>query len=70
MEEQLKAYKEEADRISMMKENHTLTWVNKKSDTSVTITNGTGVVYNVAPKPNQTYTDEEPVIRKRYGFHR
>jgi hypothetical protein len=31
---------------------------------------GTKIVYNVVPKPNQTYTDEEPVIRKRYGFHR
>lgn len=39
--------------------------------------NGTKIVYqlapkpsNLKPKPNQTYTDEEPIIRKRYGFHR
>ncbi len=70
MEEQLKVYKEEVDRISMMKENHTLTWVNKKSGTTTTTTNGTGIAYNIVPKPNETYTDEEPVIRKRYGFHR
>lgn len=31
---------------------------------------GTKIVYNIVPKPNATYTDEEPVIRKRYGFHR
>jgi hypothetical protein len=31
---------------------------------------GTQIVYNIVPKPNETYTDEEPVIRKRYGFHR
>jgi hypothetical protein len=31
---------------------------------------GTKVVYTVVPKSNETYTDEEPVIRKRYGFHR
>jgi len=31
---------------------------------------GTTFVYTMIPKPNDTYTDEEPVIRKRYGFHR
>ncbi len=34
------------------------------------LTAGIDIVYNILPKPNQTYTDEEPVIRKRYGFHR
>ena len=41
--------------------------------------NGTKIVYHLMPKPswmkaktkpNDTYTDEEPIIRKRYGFHR
>ena len=31
---------------------------------------GTGVAYSTISKPNTTYTDEEPIIRKRYGFHR
>lgn len=31
---------------------------------------GTTIVYKTTPKPNETYTDEEPSIRKRYGFHR
>lgn len=31
---------------------------------------GTKFAYTMTPKPNDTYTDEEPVIRKRYGFHR
>lgn len=31
---------------------------------------GTTFAYTMIPKPNKTYTDEEPVIRKRYGFHR
>jgi hypothetical protein len=34
------------------------------------LTAGIDIVYNIIPKPSQTYTDEEPVIRKRYGFHR
>lgn len=31
---------------------------------------GTKIVYNVIPKPNETYTDEEPIIRKKYNWHR
>lgn len=31
---------------------------------------GTKIVYNIIPKPNDIYTDEEPIIKKRYGFHR
>ena len=31
---------------------------------------GTKIVYNIVPKPNETYTDEKPIVRKRYGFHR
>jgi len=34
------------------------------------LTAGIDIVYNIIPKPNETYTDEEPVVRKRYGFHR
>lgn len=34
------------------------------------LTAGIDVVYNIIPKPNEIYTDEEPVVRKRYGFHR
>lgn len=34
------------------------------------LTAGIDIVYNILPKPNETYTDEEPVVRKRYGFHR
>lgn len=31
---------------------------------------GTKVVYNIVPKPNEVYTDEEPVVKKKYGWHR
>lgn len=31
---------------------------------------GTKIVYNIVPKPNETYTDEEPIVRKKYNWHR
>jgi hypothetical protein len=31
---------------------------------------GTKVVYNILPKPNETYTDEEPATKKKYNWHR
>lgn len=31
---------------------------------------GTKVVYTMIPKPNEVYTDEEPVVKKKYGWHR
>jgi hypothetical protein len=31
---------------------------------------GTTFVYTMIPKPNETYTDEEPIIRKKYNWHR
>ncbi len=31
---------------------------------------GTKVVYKVTPKPNEVYTDEEPIVRKKYNWHR
>lgn len=63
MEEYVNAHK-------MMKEKHTLTWVRKTPATNTNTTGGTGIAYTTSPKPNETYTDEEPVIKKRYGFHR
>ncbi len=63
LEEELRAYKtRDMIRAKLQEEA-----INK---TTVTTTGGTEVVYNIVPKPNETYTDEEPVIRKRYGFHR
>jgi hypothetical protein len=38
---------------------------------------GTKIVYHISPKPswmkpkpNETYTDEEPIVRKKYNWHR
>lgn len=71
LEEEIKVHREEANRMSDMKSRYTLTWSPKKEDLSLTGTRaGTGVVYNIVPKPNETYTDEEPVIRKKYNWHR
>jgi hypothetical protein len=31
---------------------------------------GTKIVYTMTPQPNKVYTDEEPIIRKKYNWHR
>jgi len=31
---------------------------------------GTKVVYTITPKPNEVYTDEEPIVKKKYNWHR
>ena len=67
MEEELRAFKTQAMIHSKLEED-------KKGYTedelSSSFKRGTKVVYNIISKPNETYTDEEPKIRKRYGFHR
>lgn len=40
----------------------------KSSDAETNV--GTKIVYNIVPKPNETYTDEEPIVRKKYNWHR
>jgi hypothetical protein len=70
MEEELRAFKTANAIREMMKENHTLTWVAKKADPFPATADGTKFVYKTIPKPNNTYTDEEPVIRKKYAWHR
>lgn len=69
MEEELRAFKTQSDIKELWKEievedKKRLHFLHKK------ITGGTKIVYNVVPKPNETYTDEEPVIRKKYNWHR
>jgi hypothetical protein len=34
------------------------------------LTDGIDIVYNIVSKPNETYTDEEPIIRTKYNWHR
>lgn len=73
LEEELRAFKNQKmiqDKLqedAEKKYNTTLPpWFSNSSPFRV----GTEIVYNNTSKPNETYTDEEPVIRKRYGFHR
>lgn len=64
LEEELRAYKtRDMIRAKFQEES-------AKKTTLTTTTSGTGVVYTITPKPNETYTDEEPIIRKKYNWHR
>lgn len=69
----LKRLKKDMIELELELTAHRLNAENKVDD------NGTKIVYHLVPKPswmkakpkpNETYTDEEPVVRKRYGFHR
>jgi hypothetical protein len=63
LEEELRAYKtRDMIRAKLQEEA-----INK---TTVTTTGGTEVVYNIVPKPNEVYTDEEPIVKKKYNWHR
>ena len=71
MEEELRAFKTQSmirNKLEEEKMRYTehelksacrLTNPPKKSDYTLTKTDGTGVVYNIVPKPNETYTDLE-----------
>ena len=68
MEEELRAHKTEKvfDKIAS---GYNLTNPPKKSDYTLTKTDGTGVVYNIVPKPNETYTDLEERKPRRAWHH-
>jgi hypothetical protein len=63
LEEELRAFKTQ----QMIKNKLTEDAIKK---TTLTTTNGTGFVYTMTPQPNKVYTDEEPIIRKKYNWHR
>lgn len=63
LEEELRAFKTQ----QMIKNKLTEDAIKK---TTLTTTNGTGVVYTITTKPNEVYTDEEPIVRKKYNWHR
>jgi hypothetical protein len=63
LEEELRAYKtRDMIRAKLDEDAAKKEWQDLKT--------GIDIVYNIIPKPNEIYTDEEPVVRKRYGFHR
>jgi hypothetical protein len=63
LEEELRAFKTQSMIRAKIQED-----AMKKS--TLTTTSGTGVVYTITPQPNKVYTDEEPIIRKKYNWHR
>lgn len=71
MEEELSAFKKQAIVRQKYKEHYTARPTDKiVSDYTLTKTDGTGVVYNIVPKPNETYTDLENHIKKiRRAWH-
>lgn len=79
MEEELRAFKtqamikeqwkeiEERDEVRRKyKQHYTARPMDKKAEVDVTKTDGTGVVYNTVPEPNE----EKPPIVIRYTWHR
>lgn len=64
LEEELRAFKTQAMIRAKLQEESV------KKTTLTTTTSGTGVVYTIIPKPNTVYTDEEPIVRKKYNWHR
>ena len=63
LEEELRAFKTQ----QMIKNKLTEDAIKK---TTLTTTNGTKIVYTITTKPNEVYTDEEPIVRKKYNWHR
>jgi len=72
LEEELRAYKtRDMIRAKLEEENaQTESAQTEEEDFVFERKAGTTFAYTLVPKPNETYTDEEPVTRKRYGFHR
>lgn len=81
MEEELRAFKTQSMIRNKLEEEKmgyteheltsacTLTNYPKKSDYTLTKTDGTGIVYNIVPKPNETYTDlEEKITRRNWHY--
>ena len=62
MEEELRAYKTR-DMIRAKFQEDAM------GKSTLTTTSGTGVVYKVTPKPNETYTDLEEKITRRAWHH-
>lgn len=67
LEEELRAFKNQKMFEDKMREDA----LKKAGDLTLTGTrSGTGVVYTITTKPNEVYTDEEPIVRKKYNWHR
>ena len=69
------------DISSLEEELNALRWANKEDEKekekgytedelASSLRRGTKFVYTISPKPNEVYTDEEPIVRKKYNWHR
>ena len=63
MEEELRAFKTQNMIKDKIEEE-------KNKPLVLSFKSGTKFAYKVIPQPNKVYTDEEPVIRKKYNWHR
>lgn len=68
MEEELRAFKSQKIHREILWEDYEI--ARSKRESTITTTSGTGVAYTITPKPNQVYTDEEPIVKKKYNWHR
>lgn len=66
IKEQWKEIEERDEARRKYKQHYTARPMDKKAEVDVTKTDGTGVVYNTAPEPNE----EKPPIVIRYNWHR
>lgn len=63
MEEELRAFKTQAMIHNKLEEE-------KNEPLVLSFKSGTKFAYKVVPQPNKVYTDEEPIVRKKYNWHR
>ena len=63
MEEELRAFKTQQMIHDKLQEE-------KNKPLVLSFKSGTKFAYKVIPQPNKVYTDEEPIIRKKYNWHR
>jgi hypothetical protein len=63
LEEELRAFKTQQMIKDKLEEE-------KNNPLVLSFKSGTKFAYKVVPQPNKVYTDEEPIIRKKYNWHR
>lgn len=68
LEEELRAFKSQKIHREILWEDYEI--ARSKRESTITTTSGTGVAYTITPKPNEVYTDEEPIVKKKYNWHR
>lgn len=71
LEEELRAFKnQKMIREKLQEDANKLEKKPEDEDFVFKPKSGTKFAYTMIPKPNETYTDEEPIVRKKYNWHR